>query len=227
MPLDHDVSLPAQGDFVKREPVRDGRQEDRHKVAQEKVAWKTPVTTIENIEAPVTPEGTHFCPGTAGGVLWNGPAYSPSTNLVYVNSVDWCSTLKIDDKLPVFEPGKQFLGSANGFGYKEERKIGWTTAVDADTGMVRWRHEAAAPMVAGITVTATGLVITGGLDGDVVALDATTGKLLHRIRTPGPVGGGVVTYQMSGGQQRVAVATGLSDNIMQTKGEPVVIVYGL
>ena len=190
------------------------------------IAWKTPVTTIENIEAPLTAEGTHFCPGTAGGVQWNGPRYSAATNLVYVNSVDWCSTLKLDDKLPEFELGKQFLGSANGFGQKDARRAGWVTAVDADTGAVRWRYEAPAPLVAGAAVTASGLMLTADLDGNFVAFDAASGKLLHRIATQQPGGGGVITYQV-GGKQRIAVATGLLDNIMQTKGEPAVVVYGL
>jgi alcohol dehydrogenase (cytochrome c) len=120
-------------------------------IASSKVVFKTPVTRIENIEAPLTPEGTYFCPGTAGGVQWNGPSFSAATNLVYVNSVDWCSTLKLDPKPPVFVPGQQFLGTSNAFGQKDDRKAGWVTAVDADTGMVRWKQEMAAPMVAGTT----------------------------------------------------------------------------
>ncbi|HYR87654.1 MAG TPA: PQQ-binding-like beta-propeller repeat protein [Terriglobia bacterium] len=190
------------------------------------VAWKTPVTSIVNVDAPLTPEGTFFCPGTAGGVLWNGPAFSPETNLVFVNSIDWCTTLKLDTKAPVFEPEKQFLGSANAFGEKDERRKGWITAVDADTGVVRWRHETPAPMVAGIAVTATGLVFTAGLDGDLLAFDAASGKVLHRLPTQQPAGGGVITYE-TGGKQRIAVATGLQDTILQTNGKPVIIVYGL
>jgi alcohol dehydrogenase (cytochrome c) len=195
-------------------------------IASGKVAFKTPVTTIENIEAPLTVEGTHFCPGTAGGVQWNGPSFSPATNLVYVNSVDWCSLVKLDPKLPVFAAGQQFLGTANGFGVKDSRKVGWVTAVDADTGVVRWKQEMATPMVAGTTVTASGLVLTGDLNGDLIAFDAATGKILHRIPTQQPVGGGVVTYR-AGGKQFVGVAAGLVDAIMQTKGQPVVIVLGL
>ena len=38
--------------------------------------------------------------------------------------------------------------------------------------------------------------------------------------------GRVITYQ-AGGKQRIAVAAGLLNNIFQTKGEPVVFVYGL
>jgi hypothetical protein len=50
--------------------------------------------------------------------------------------------------------------------------------------------------------------------------------VLRRIATAQPVGGGVITYQ-AGGKQRIAVAAGLLNNILQTKGEPVVFVYGL
>jgi alcohol dehydrogenase (cytochrome c) len=191
-----------------------------------KVAWKTAVTTIENIDTPVSTEGTHFCPGTAGGVLWNGPAYSPQTNLVYVNSIDWCTTLKMDSKLPTYEPGKNFLGSANDFGQKDARKLGWVTAVDADTGAIRWRFQAATPMVAGIVATAGGLVLTADLSGDLLAFDAATGKVLHRIAIRQPTGGGVITYQ-SGGKQRIAMATGLDDRILDVHGQPMVLVFGL
>jgi len=195
-------------------------------ITSKKVVWNTPVTTIQNVEAPLTREGTHFCPGTAGGVEWNGPVFSSSTNLVYVNSVDWCTTLKLDDELPVFEAGKQFLGSANGFGDKDARKLGWVTAVDADTGAVRWRQQTATPMVAGVAITASGLVLTGDLNGDFLMFDAATGKVLHRISTKQPIGGGVVTYQADG-RQRIAIAAGMDNNIFQTRGEPVVIVFGL
>jgi alcohol dehydrogenase (cytochrome c) len=195
-------------------------------IASRGVVWKTPVTTIENTDAAVTPEGTHFCPGTAGGVQWNGPAYSPATNLIYVNSVDWCTTLKLDSNLPEYEEGKQFLGSANAFGDKDARKLGWVNAVDADTGAIRWRNQMATPMVAGIAVTASGLVMTADLNGDFMAYDAASGKLLHRIATKQAGGGGVITYQ-TGGKQRVAMAAGLEDRIFDIHGHPVVIVFGL
>jgi len=194
-------------------------------IAAGNVAWKTPVTTIDNIEAPLTPEGTRFCPGTGGGVEWNGPTYSPNTNLVYVNAVDWCSTLKLDSKLPEFAEGKQFLGTANAFGGHDARKAGWITAVDADSGEVRWKFEAA-PLVAGIAVTASGLVMTADLNGDFLAFDATNGKVLYKIATGLSAGGGVITYQ-AGGKQRVAMAAGMENRIMGSHGKPVVLVFGL
>ena len=49
---------------------------------------------------------------------------------------------------PAFTTGQNFLGTTNAFGDNDARKAGWVTAVDADTGEVRWRHETRAPAVA-------------------------------------------------------------------------------
>jgi alcohol dehydrogenase (cytochrome c) len=195
-------------------------------IAGGKVAWKTPVTTIDNIDAPLTAQGTHFCPGTAGGVEWNGPAYSSNSNLVYVNSTDWCATVKLDPKPPKFEPGKPFIGSANGFGTMDEARKGWLTAVDADTGTMRWHYQAATPLVAGIVATASGLVLTADLNGDFLAFDAATGNVLHKIATGQPAGGGLITYQQ-GEQQRIAIAAGLASRIFRAEGQPSILIFGL
>jgi alcohol dehydrogenase (cytochrome c) len=189
----------------------------------QKITWKTPVTTIENIEAPLTPAGTRFCPGTAGGVEWNGPAYSPATNLVYTNAVDRCSTVKDD---PDYDGKKNMLGSANAFGDKDTDSAGWVTAIDADSGEVKWKFKAPTPMVAGIAVTASGLVFTADMASEFLAFDAASGKVLHRIKLGQPTGGGVITYS-AGGKQRVAVATGMENRIMETHGSPAVVVFGL
>ena len=188
-----------------------------------KILWRTPVTTIENTEAPLSPQGTRFCPGTAGGVEWNGPAYSPATNLVYSNAVDRCSTVKDD---PDYDGKKNMLGSANAFGDKDENSAGWVTAIDADSGAVKWKYKASTPMVAGIAVTASGLVLTADMASDFLAFDAANGKLLHRVKIGQPTGGGVITYS-AGGRQRIAVATGMENRIMDTHGMPAIVVFGL
>ena len=71
--------------------------------------YETPITTIENIEAEVTPEGTHACPGVLGGVEWNGPAFNPVTNLIYTPAVDWCGTFYTTENVR-FVPGALYLG---------------------------------------------------------------------------------------------------------------------
>jgi alcohol dehydrogenase (cytochrome c) len=196
-------------------------------VAAGKILWKTPVSKMENVDAPLTIEGTHFCPGTRGGTLWNGPAYSPAENLVYVNSVDWCATVKLAPQ-PKFEPGKSFVGSSNGYGEMDPlaQRCGWITAVDADTGAIRWRSRNTQPMLAAILVTASGLVITGDLNGSLLVYEAATGKQLHSIATHQPMAGGVIAYE-NAGSERIAVAAGFASGIYKTAGQPTVFVFGL
>jgi alcohol dehydrogenase (cytochrome c) len=192
------------------------------------VAYKIPVTTIENVDAPMTPQGTRFCPGTAGGVNWYGPAYAPPANTIFVNSVDWCSTIKLGGPESLeFAPGKPFIGSSNAFGDGDAKKEGWLTAIDADTGKVLWKYHDPLPLVAGLLPTASGLVFTGDLAGNLLAFDGATGKLLFKDKAGGPVGGGVIAYSL-GGQEYIAVAAGMENWIMQTKSGPAsIVIYAL
>ena len=176
------------------------------------IVWQAAVTRRENVDVPMTAEGTRFCPGVNGGVEWNGPAYSRGADAVFVNGIDWCTTVKVE---PVSElEGKEGLpwtGSSelrHPFGVPDTARSGSITALDAETGERRWRFRSPTPMVAGVTPTAGGLVFTGDLYGDVLALDAATGAVRWRWATSLPIGGGVVTY-LAGGRQYVAVAAGM------------------
>lgn len=59
------------------------------------ILYKAEVSTHFNADAPLTTQGTRFCPGVQGGVEYNGPAYAPATNTLYMGSVDWCTTAKV------------------------------------------------------------------------------------------------------------------------------------
>lgn len=187
--------------------------------------WQTPVTTIANATAPIVPAGTHFCP--SGGVYWNGPAYSPATGLAYVNSVDWCKTVELEPKPVPFVQGQPWLGSSDGDGVKDTTRSGWLSAVDATTGAVLWNYHASLPLVAGVTPTSGGLVFTADLAGNVLAFDAAAGTVLATVPTGLPVGGGVVSYEVSG-TQYVAVAAGMSSANFQTPNvNSSIVVLGL
>jgi len=188
--------------------------------------WQTPVTTILNATAPITTSGTHFCPGK-GGVFWNGPAYSPATGLAYVNAVDWCSTVDLSPTPQPYVPGQSWLGSSNSYGTPDATKSGWLYAVNATTGVKKWSYHAATPLVAAVTPTAGGLVFTADLAGNVFAFDAAKGTLLKTIPTGQPVGGGIVSYEVSG-KQYVAVAAGMYSTVFGTKQvNPSIVVLGL
>jgi alcohol dehydrogenase (cytochrome c) len=165
--------------------------------------FEAPVTTIENASAPVTTQGTHACPGVLGGVEWNGPAYHPGAGILVVPAVDWCGTFSLATNI-TFVPGTNFLG---GTYQADATRQGWVTAIDATTGTARWRYKSTLPVVAAVTATAGGLIFAGELTGDLVALDAATGAVRFRHNTGGPVGGGIVSYEV-GGRQYIAVASG-------------------
>lgn len=176
------------------------------------VVYRTEVATHLNADVPFGSTPTRFCPGVNGGVEWNGPAFARAAGLLVVGSIDWCTTVTI---APVGKlegkSGLPWTGSAAlkaPFGVPDTTRSGWLTAVDAERGTIRWRYQSAVPMVAGVTATAGGLILTGDLKGDVLAFDAATGKLLWHDATGLPIGGGVVTYR-AGGHQYVAVATGM------------------
>jgi alcohol dehydrogenase (cytochrome c) len=202
---------------------KDGLLRAVDRVTHQRV-YETPVTTRSNVDAPVTPAGTHACPGVLGGVEWNGPAFNAGTNLLYVPAVDWCGTFKSSDNVR-FIPGAIYLGGS----YQNDRTSqGWLTAIDASTGEVKWKYRSPRPMVAAATTSAGGVVMTGELTGDFLVLDAASGKEAYRFNTGGPIGGGIVTYQI-GGRQFVAVASGSPSSfwVDQNPGSPTVFVFAI
>ena len=201
--------------------------------SQKKEIYKTPVTTIENADTPLSADKvTRFCPGVQGGVEWNGPAFHPAANLIFVNSIDWCYSLKLFAQGLKGEAGKPFTGGTSvdepyGIVDPKEKWKGYVTAVNADDGSVKWKYQSPTPMVAGITTTGGGLVLTADLNGDALAFNAADGKLLWKQNTGAPVGGGVITY-LASNKQYVAVATGITSMSWQTKaGNAKVVVYAL
>ncbi len=187
--------------------------------------YETPITRIENADVPLTREGVHVCPGIEGGVLWNGPAYSPRTNALYVTAVDWCGTYILSEEVR-FVPGQMYLG---GTVRPDEQMGGRVTAVNAGDGSVRWTYRSDWPVLGAVTATAGDVVLVGELTGDLIAFDANTGEELYRFQTGGPIGGGVVTYQV-GGRQYVAVASGDPSILnwrLEHEGSPTVLVFAL
>jgi alcohol dehydrogenase (cytochrome c) len=190
------------------------------------IVYETVVTTRENVDVPITTTPTRVCPGMLGGVEWNGPSFNARTNMLYVPAVDWCSTLTAFAE-PRYIPGKSYFGGTFEFD-PPEKAHGWITALDATTGQVRWKYRSPRPMVAAVTSTAGGLLLAGELTGDFLALDALSGEVLYRFNTGGPMGGGIVTYEV-GGRQYIAAAAGSPSNFWVEKnpGAPTIVVFGL
>lgn len=196
------------------------------------LVYARPTTTRENIDVPLSRERpTKFCPGMWGGSEWNGAAFHPALNSLFVGTVDWCTQFTLQPKnTPVPKTGDIWLGVVepiNEAMLPWATARGWLTAFDADTGAVRWKIEAPKPVLAGVTPTAGGLVFAADLAGNLFALDAASGKRLWAENLGQPLGGGIITYRV-GGAQYVAAAVGNGGGVWPidvTRSS--VVVYGL
>jgi alcohol dehydrogenase (cytochrome c) len=192
--------------------------------ASRKVQFKVPVTTVDPVRKTVTPEGVKVCPGAAGGVLWNGPALDPRRMTLFVGAVDLCMVMKSSSGSTYTPRGLNFGGSvAPGGG----APTGWVTAVDANTGTIRWKYQSDTPVLGGVTATAGGIVMTGDNAGNLLIFESDTGKVLRKEATGGALAGGVVTYA-HGGKQYVAFTSGnISPTAFGSVGRPSIVVMSL
>ena len=114
-----------------------------------KTIFKKPVTTITNAEAPLTSQGTRFCPGTQGGAEWNGAVFDPADNVIFTGEVDWCSkvTLESPKALAASRPmASRTAAPPRSFGkFDDQEEMG--RLVDRsrtqDTGEKKWQFKAA------------------------------------------------------------------------------------
>ncbi len=195
--------------------------------------YNTPVVSQLNIDSPLTSKETRFCPGIQGGAEWNGVAFNPTANLVFANTIDWCSIVNLGPKSPPpGDIGKPYSGEADAdapFGRQDPKEdaMGWLTALNADDGTVKWKYHSPTPMIAAIAMTASGLLFTGDLKDDFLAFNAADGKQLLKLNAGAPIGGGGITY-LANDKQYVAIAAGITSNSFKTiGGNAKIVIYGL
>ena len=226
----HDWDVAAAPALIKTAGGKDliiaaGKDGHLHAIdpSQKREVYKTPVTTLENVDVPFSETDVRFCPGTQGGTEWNGPSFLPQQNLIFVNTVDVCFTVNLKNQSPPPGPvGGPYTGEADTnemFGKVDptDKWKGWVTAVNADDGTVKWKYQSPTPMLAGILSTGSGLVITGDLTGNVLAFNAADGNLLWKQGVGSPIAGGVITY-LANGKQHVAATSGMTSMIWKTNG---------
>ncbi len=176
--------------------------------------FQSATTTRVNVDVPLSRTArVRFCPGIQGGNEWNGAAFDPELNMLYTGAVDWCASVQLAPEVQVPSAGAIWFGSAIGeIQEPSETAKGWITAFDADSGAERWKFAAPAPVVAAVTPTAGGLLLTADLTGRFRAFDAATGAVLFELDTGQSIGGGIVSYS-AGGRQRIGIASGMKSGI--------------
>ncbi len=190
---------------------------------------QTPTTTRMNVDVMLSRDTTTtFCPGIQGGSEWNGAAYSPQTNSVYVGAVDWCMRVRVVRDTVNLPTTGTWLGNENTDTQTPVANArGWVTAFDAENGSVRWKFQAPRPILAGVTPTAGGVVFAADMGGELYALDAASGQQLWQTNTGQSTGGGIITYS-AGGRQLLGVASGMKSVVWPGAAQQSrVLIYGL
>jgi alcohol dehydrogenase (cytochrome c) len=133
-------------------------------------------------------------------------AYNPKTGLLFLNSWEAMRVMKfVDVKLEV---GGGYTGIDGGYKNPENLAPGYTIAINPLTGKTAWKMPLDEFAVsAGTLATDGGLLFTGKLTGEFIALDQDTGKQLWQFKTGSSVNAPPITYTYKG-KQYVTVLSG-------------------
>lgn len=150
-----------------------------------------------------TEQGSLICPDMDGATNWMSPAFSPEIGWMYVTTREVCATYF--SWAQDFKEGQSYWGGnttrKRGSGY------GTLRAIDPLTGEIKWEFKYPNPSMAGNLSTASGLVFTGDMDGNFMALDARTGKNLWHIQTGSAIYAAPTTFMVHG-KQYVLIPSG-------------------
>jgi len=159
-----------------------------------------------------TAEGTTVSPSVGGATNWFSPAYSPRTELFYVQAYDGEDIFYKRDE--DYVEGDQFTGGGGQRPLPIDNYQSAIRAIDPRTGNLRWEYEIQPRSTAGIMATAGDLVFSGSIDGYFFALDAVSGDELWHMNVGRMVHSSPMSYAVDG-QQYITIAAG---NVVYTFG---------
>jgi alcohol dehydrogenase (cytochrome c) len=139
--------------------------------------------------------GDIACPNTNGGVEFNGGSYLPETNTFYVPSVNQCGLWK-SPGTAAYIAGQFYLGGA--FPTQYGPSTGYMNAIDIGNGTFAWRKHLSYPQIGGALALSSGVVFSGGVNGDFTAYDAKTGKVLWHHATGLTIQAPASYYELDG-----------------------------
>ncbi len=207
---------------------------------------------------PPSLRGSVEIPWAAGGTNWGGMGYDPRSHLAILNAMNIAGYVRLFPSRDVerlrqsIPPGAE-LAPQIGAPFAMERGLllsplgipcsrppwGVISAVDLDTGEVRWQHpfgaapvgvlglrapaKWGAPNLGGPLVTASGLTFIGATsDGLFRAIDTWTGDVLWEHALPFPGAATPMSFQAADGRQFVVIAAGGSILLQSPIGDALV-----
>ena len=172
----------------------------------------------ENMWTLPTKEGARMLPGANGGVEWSPIATDPGQDLAYAINLHQPMTYHVDSS--PYPNGKLWLGGA----FKvipTEQQSGNITAVNYNTGKIKWQVKTPEPMIGGILATAGGLVFTGEGNGKFAAYNSSNGKELWSFRAGAGVNAPPSSYTL-GGKQYIVVGAGGNTQVNYHRGNNII-----
>ncbi len=172
----------------------------------------------ENMWVLPTKEGARMLPGANGGVEWSPMTVDPKLGLTYAINLHQPMTYHVEST--PYPGGKLWLGGA----FKVipgEKQSGNVTAVDYNTGKIRWQVQTPQPMIGGIMATAGGLVFTGEGNGWFRAYDSKDGKILWSFQAGAGVNAPPSSYSVDG-KQYIVVAAGGNTQLNFKRGNTII-----
>jgi PQQ-dependent dehydrogenase (methanol/ethanol family) len=170
-----------------------------------RVVRSEPLVPQRNLFAAPTREGTLSAPSGFGGTNWSPIAYSPRTGLVYAVAMLGEMTFVLDPS-PYRGGGTRYMGGRMRPG-PDTLESGVVHAVDPATGTIQWTARWPKPLhQSGVLATGGDLIFFGEPGGQLVALDARTGKQLWAHQVAASLQAPPISYVLDG-RQYVAVAS--------------------
>jgi alcohol dehydrogenase (cytochrome c) len=168
-----------------------------------------PVWTETTKKAIAYTEEIQTWPHITGGTNWFPNSFDPRTNTAYVNTADYGMNYKPDpiEEIKNLKPGDSHRGVKITPIFNQDGSRGHLRAIDPMTGKSKWSIPFKSPNWAGTLVTAGGLVFTGTLTGEFIAVDSDAGKIVWQFQTPSGIIGQPVTWERDG-KQYVTVTSG-------------------
>jgi alcohol dehydrogenase (cytochrome c) len=175
-------------------------------------ASKIDLTTgrpVENPSKRTSAKGNTegICPAAIGFKDQQPSSYDPDNGLFYVPTNNICMDYEgVEVK---YSAGQPYVGAIvrmfPGPGGNRGAVIAW----DPMKGKIVWKDNENLAAYGGTLNTAGGIVFYGTMEGWLKAVDAKTGKLLWKFKTPSGIIGNPMTYVGPDGRQYVAVLSGI------------------
>ena len=149
-------------------------------------------------------------------------AFNPNTGLIYASTWNVPRIQKLAAPKPTVLGGQSTGVEARFPDTNPGDILGHFAAINPLTGEKKWEVPLTdVPSAAGMLATGGGLVFTGKITGEFVALDQDTGKTLWQFKTGSSVNSTAITYTHKG-RQYVTIASGLGGILATRYGSRIV-----